>query len=374
MLNGKEKLLEYKQHNLKRCTKCVLPETMPYINFDIKGVCNYCNNYKIRNSPKPISDLQNILDPYKKSKGNDCIVPFSGGRDSCMGLHLAVKELGMKPVTYTYDWGMVTDLARRNISRFCSELGVENIIVADNIKLKRENVKKNIEAWLKYPDLGMVNIFTAGDKHFFRHVQDIKKQTGIKVDLWSVNPMEVTHFKAGFLGVPPDFEEEKVYSNGVSKQLRYQKLRFRAMLKSPSYFNSTIWDTLQGEYYRSFLEKKDYYHLFDYYTWDENEVNDVIINKYGFEMSPDTSTTWRIGDGTAAFYNYIYYTLAGMSEHDTFRSNQIREGQITRKEALDFIKEENKPRYQNMVWYLEACGLDFETVVKKINNTKKIFQ
>ena len=374
VLNGKEKLLEYKQHNLKRCTKCVLPETMPYINFDIKGVCNYCNNYKIRNSPKPISDLQNILDPYKKSKGNDCIVPFSGGRDSCMGLHLAVKELGMKPVTYTYDWGMVTDLARRNISRFCSELGVENIIVADNIKLKRENVKKNIEAWLKYPDLGMVNIFTAGDKHFFRHVQDIKKQTGIKVDLWSVNPMEVTHFKAGFLGVPPDFEEEKVYSNGVSKQLRYQKLRFRAMLKSPSYFNSTIWDTLQGEYYRSFLEKKDYYHLFDYYTWDENEVNDVIINKYGFEMSPDTSTTWRIGDGTAAFYNYIYYTLAGMSEHDTFRSNQIREGQITRKEALDFIKEENKPRYQNMVWYLEACGLDFETVVKKINNTKKIFQ
>ena len=374
VLNGKEKLLEYKQHNLKRCTKCVLPETMPYINFDSKGVCNYCNNYKIRNNPKPISDLQNILDPYKRAKGNDCIIPFSGGRDSCMGLHLAVKELGMKPVTYTYDWGMVTDLARRNISRFCSELGVENIIVADNIKLKRENVKKNIEAWLKYPDLGMVNLFTAGDKHFFRHVQDIKKQTGINIDLWSVNPMEVTHFKAGFLGVPPDFAEEKVYSNGVIKQLRYQKLRFKAMLKSPSYFNSTIWDTLQGEYYRSFLKKKDYYHLFDYYTWDENEVNDVIINDYGFERSPDTSTTWRIGDGTAAFYNYIYYTLAGMSEHDTFRSNQIREGQITREEALDFIKEENKPRYQNMVWYLEACGLDFETVVKKINSTKKIFE
>ena len=36
-----------------------------------------------------------------------------------------------------------------------------------------------------------------------------------------------------------------------------------------------------------------------------------------------------------------------------------------------FIKDENKPRYQNMVWYLEACGLDFETVVKKINSTKR---
>ena len=39
----------------------------------------------------------------------------------------------MKPVTYTYDWGMVTDLGRRNISRMCAELGVENIIVADDI-------------------------------------------------------------------------------------------------------------------------------------------------------------------------------------------------------------------------------------------------
>ena len=29
--------------------------------------------------------------------------------------------------TYTYDWGMVTDLGRRNISRMCADLGVENI-------------------------------------------------------------------------------------------------------------------------------------------------------------------------------------------------------------------------------------------------------
>ena len=52
-------------------------------------------------------------------------MPFSGGRDSCYGLDLIVKELGLKPITYTYDWGMVTDLGRRNISRMCAELGVE---------------------------------------------------------------------------------------------------------------------------------------------------------------------------------------------------------------------------------------------------------
>ena len=374
IIDGREKLLEYKSPDLKRCSKCILPETMPFINFNSDGICNYCLNYKIRNKPKPFSDLEKLVEPYRRAKGDDCIIPFSGGRDSFYGLHLAVKKLGMKPITYTYDWGMVTDLARRNISRLCSELEVENIIVADNIKWKRENVKMNIKAWLKYPDLGMVNIFTAGDKHFFRYVQNIKEQTGIPLDLWSINPMEVTHFKSGFLGVKPDFEEEKVYSNGWSKQLHYQKLRLKSMLKSPLYFNRSLFDTIQGEYYRSFLKKKDYFHLFDYYCWEENEINDVIINEYGFEKSPDTSTTWRIGDGTAAFYNYIYYTISGMSEHDTFRSNQIREGQISREKALQLVGLENQPRYQTIVWYLEAIGLDYENVIRTINSAKKLYE
>lgn len=141
-----------------------------------------------------------------------------------------------------------------------------------------------------------------------------------------VNPLEVTHFKAGFLGVPPDFEEKRVYMHGWQKQMEYQKLRFKAMLQSPGYFNSSLWDTLSGEYYRSFTEKKDYYHIFDYWRWDEKAIDDTLINDYGWELAVDTSTTWRIGDGTAGLYNYIYYLVAGFSEHDTFRSNQVREG------------------------------------------------
>tara|TARA_B110000240_G_scaffold196332_1_gene248255 strand:+ start:44 stop:1651 length:1608 start_codon:yes stop_codon:yes gene_type:complete len=374
VLDGREKLLEYNSHNLKRCKKCILTETMPFIEFDSKGVCNYCSEYKIVNQPKPIADFNKLLEPYRRENGPDCIIPLSGGRDSCMGLHIAVKYLGLKPITYTYDWGMVTDLARRNISRICSKLGVENIIVADDIKWKRENVSKNVKAWLKKPDLGMVNLFTAGDKHFFKHVEDVKKQTGISLNLWSINPLEVTHFKSGFLGIKPNLKDNEVYSSGLKKQLNYQKLRYKKMLESPAYFNRSIIDSLVGEYYRSFNGKTDYYHIFDYYKWDEIEIDDILINEYEFEKAPDTTTTWRIGDGTAAFYNYIYYTLAGFSEHDTFRSNQIREGQISRDEALKLVYIENKPRYQNIVWYIEALGLDYETVINTINKTKKIYE
>ena len=348
---------------------------MPFIRFDDKGVCNYCHHYKFRNNPKPKEELFDLVKPYRRESDQlDCIVPFSGGRDSCYGLHLIVNELKMKPVTYTYDWGMVTDLGRRNISRMCSQLGVENIIIAADISKKRANIRKNLNAWLKSPNLGMMAMLTAGDKHFFRYVEEVKKQTGIDLNLWGVNPLEVTHFKTGFLGIPPDFEEKRVYSHGIRNQINYHGKRFKAMLDSPRYFNTSLWDTLSGEYHRSFTEKQDYYHIFDYWRWDEEEVDNVLLNDYDWEKAVDTSTTWRIGDGSAAFYNYVYYTVAGFTEHDTFRSNQIREGQISREEALERVADENQPRYQNLRWYLDTLGMDFKEVIKVVNNIPKLYK
>lgn len=369
---GEEKLLEYKRFKLIRCARCILPETMPFIRFDQNGVCNYCHAYKPRNKPRPVEELFALVESYRRAGAEDCIVPFSGGRDSCYGLHLIAKELKMNPIAYTYDWGMVTDLGRRNISRMCAKLGVENIIIADDISLKRQNIKKNFSAWLKAPNLGMVSILTAGDKHFFRHVETVKRQTGISLNLWGVNPLEVTHFKAGFLGIPPDFDETRVYMSSWKKQIEYQTLRFRAMLKSPSYFNRSLWDTVSGEYHRSFAPKTDYFHIFDYWRWDEKIIDSTLLSEYDWERAPDTNTTWRIGDGTAAIYNYIYYTVAGFSEHDTFRSNQVREGDLSRAEALALVEDENQPRYPNIKWYLDAIGMDLREVIGIINAIPKL--
>jgi hypothetical protein len=363
---AEEKLLKHEPYRGRRCTRCILPETMPYIAFDEAGVCNYCRHYTSRNQPRPVAELERLVAPYRRADGPECIVPFSGGRDSCYALHLVVKELGLRAIAYTYDWGMVTDLGRRNISRMCAALGVENIIVADDITKKRRHIARNLQAWLKAPDLGMVSILTAGDKHFFRHVETVKRQTGVQMNLWGVNPLEVTHFKAGFLGVPPDFAEKHVYSHGVRKQLRYHALRTRAMMRSPGYFNSSMWDTLYGEFYRSFKKKEHYFHLFDYWQWDERVV-DGTLERYDWERAVDTNTTWRIGDGTAAFYNYIYHSVVGFTEHDTFRSNQVREGQLTRAEALALVDDENRPRYPNIKWYLDAIGLEFPDVIRVVN-------
>jgi glucosamine--fructose-6-phosphate aminotransferase (isomerizing) len=102
-------------------------------------------------------------------------------------------------------------------------------------------------------------------------------------------------------------------------------------------------------------------------------IDNVLSVEYDWERAPDTSTTWRIGDGTAAMYNYVYYTVAGFTEHDTFRSNQIREGDIDRGTALEKVMDENRPRYQNIKWYLDALGMDFSLVINKINEIPRLY-
>lgn len=372
-----KRLLEYNidaVSKLRRCTKCLLPETFPFISYDKKGVCNYCNNYKLRNQPRPLDDLFCLVEPYRSKDGSyDCIVPFSGGRDSTFTLHMIKKVLGLNPIAFTYDWGMVTDLARRNIARVCGKLGVENIIVAADIAKKRNNIKKNILAWLKRPRLGTVPLFMAGDKYFFYYTNQLKKQTGVELNIWGINNLENTDFKTGFAGVKPLFNKKRIYSLSMKGKLNFFMYVGKNLVLNPSYFNSSNLDSLGSILSRYMFPQKDYYSFFDYYQWNEKEIEELILNEYDWEKAIDTNSTWRIGDGTASFYNYIYYTVAGFSENDTFRSNQIREGLISREEGLKMIEEENMPRYENLKWYLEIVGLDYETTIKRINSIPKLY-
>jgi glutamine---fructose-6-phosphate transaminase (isomerizing) len=360
---------------LNRCKKCLLPETFPFIEFDESGTCNYCNNYRSGSAKKSIDELKNITEPFRrKDGGQECIVPLSGGRDSSFSLHYIKKELGLHPLAYTYDWGMVTDLARRNIARICGKLGIEHIIVAADIRKKREYIHKNIVAWLKKPELGMIPLFMSGDKAFHHHLIKLQEKTGISLNIWGENSLEKTDFKTGFAGLPPEFTKKVIYSLSTVNSIKLFGYLAKSTVMNPAYINSSILDNLKSQYSRSFTKKTNYYNFYDFYQWNEQTIVSTIVNEYDWEFAIDTNSSWRIGDGTSAFYNYIYYTVAGFSEFDTFRSNQIREGTITREEGLKLIFEENIPRYETLRWYLAILGLDFEHVIKTINSIPKLYR
>lgn len=364
--------VQERRDNLRRCTKCILPETMPFIEFGSDGECNYCKNFV----PTKQKSLEEFLAPFssltRESGQPDCIVGFSGGRDSSYGLHYLKKELGLNPIAYTYDWGMITDLARRNQSRMCGKLGIEQILHSADIEKKRDNVRKNVMAWLKKPDLGTVPILMAGDKHFYYYINQLQRRFCSPVIFCENGKLERSHFKAGYAGVN-EVRRHRTYDVSKLENLRLVFYYASSFLRNPAYINGSIIDSATGYFSAYLTDHSGYYYLYDYLNWDEDKIDDTLINDYGWETDPTSPSTWRIGDGTAAFYNYIYYTMAGLTENDTLRSNQIRYGLMSRDEALKRVAEENKPRYEVMKWYANTIGFNLTMAIKRINAANKIF-
>ncbi len=369
LFQGKEAIA-----GIKRCTRCILPETFPFLQFDSNGVCSFCRNHQ-KYQIEGEDALRAAVEKFRSKDGRpDCLVGISGGRDSCYGLHYVKNVLGMNPIAYTYDWGMVTDLARRNISRMCGKLGIEHILVSADINKKRRFIRKNVRAWLRRPDLGMIPLFMAGDKQFYYYMNQLRKQTGIDFMLFCAgNEFEQTNFKTGFCGVGPA-PKGILTSLPLFSKIKLASYYGRQALLNPAYLNSSILDTVFA-YFCSYMMPHDYLYLFHYIGWDEKSIMKTLFDEYGWELAGDTVATWRIGDGTAAFYNYIYYTVAGFTEMDTFRSNQIREGRISRDEALELARKENLPRYEAIKWYLGVIdiGIPFDDVIRTINAIPKLY-
>lgn len=357
---------------LRRCSKCLLPETFPFIEFDEKGECNYCRSYQ-KIALAPLAELQAAAERIRRTDGRqDCIVMFSGGRDSSFLLHYVVTELKLHPLVFTYDWGMSTPVGDANAQRMCEQLKVERYIMDGNTQRKLRNIRLNVNAWKKHPTLGMVPLFMAGDKHFMTAVNRLSAERELSTVFIGTNPFEKTDFKAGFCGVEPNFDAEHIHSMKRGGQRKMIGFYLREFLRDPAYINASLWESATA--FLSFYDaKQEQINLYKYVMWDEADINDLLINTYGWEMAADTPTTWRIGDGTASFYNYIYHTMAGFTENDTLRSNQIREGKLTRAEALERVLAENRPRPDSIQWYCKRIGVDYESTMAAINNAPKLY-
>ncbi|NVJ91206.1 MAG: hypothetical protein HWE34_06090 [Methylocystaceae bacterium] len=356
----------------KRCTRCILPHTYPFIEFDEEGVCNYCNHFE-KQKFLGKEALNRRLEPYRSSTGApDCILALSGGRDSCYGLHYLAEEMEMHPIAYTYDWGLVTDLARRNQARMCGKLGIEHIVRADDIPTKRRYIRRNIEAWCKRPNLGMVPIFMAGDKMFFHWAREVRKETGIETVIFcSGNELERCEFKVGFTGINDLAVTEVLYQYPLWNKVRMALWYAKEYALNPAYFNESFRDSLFS-FYSTFVAKEDFIHLYHYIPWDEKVIDKTLLEDYNWEKGSESDNTWRVGDGYTSFINLIYYSVAGFSEYDTFRSNQIRAGILTREQGLKMAMNDNVPKMEALEEFARVIGFNLDEVLIKIDAIPKL--
>src|SRR5688572_21501682 len=107
--------------DLVRCVRCGLPETYETIEFDRAGVCNICRQKEFKDAAidwrARKQQLDDLIAEHRGRYAYDCIVPFSGGKDSTFTLHYLVAEYGIKPLVVQFDHGFMRPRLLENNER-----------------------------------------------------------------------------------------------------------------------------------------------------------------------------------------------------------------------------------------------------------------
>lgn len=357
--------------DLRRCTRCILPETFPEIEFDESGVCNYCLDYE----PVRVygeEAFEKVLDEYRDTgEKYDCVVPISGGRDSAFVLHQMVRKYGMRVLALTVDSGAIMPEGYRNIDRVTKVLDVDHVWIRDgsHIETARRNARIKFHAWLKKPSINMiVPVLNSADKQMNLRIFRYAHENGVPLVLGGNNignsTFEQEHFKTGFLGVFPD--ERGFYST-------YDKIRlfflfgWEFLRNRYNYHWSVFNEYLGGAfvYFFESLQKPDDVEalgFYDYIYWNEKDVVSTVVDELGWRGASDTAATWRVDDAAYPLIDYMYLKLVGFNEFDEHYSKLIREGQISRDEAFKRCMSDHAPRIPSMMRIFEELEVTKEQV------------
>lgn len=129
---------------MRKCVRCLTPETVDTITFDEDGVCSVCRQIEFK---KDKIDwiargraLQELIDEYKNKGLYDCIVPYSGGKDSVFQLYYIIKVLKLKPLVVRFNhWGYRPLVEENNTSVF-KQLGCDVVEFTPNWHVVRETM------------------------------------------------------------------------------------------------------------------------------------------------------------------------------------------------------------------------------------------
>ena len=95
--------------------------------------------------------------------------------------------------------------------------------------------------------------------------------------------------------------------------------------------------------------------------YDEAECVNVVTSELGWELPPGCNSGWRADCSIAELKNLLFRQGSGASYIDTYLSNMVRSGDISRDEALARLAREGKVsehRLEHVARVLEV-ELDF---------------
>jgi len=350
---------------MKYCSRCLLPETHETIEFDERGVCNICRNHEFKKEKidwgQKKEDFLNILEEYRGKYSYDCIVPYSGGKDSTYTLYKLVKEFKLKCLVVSFDHGFYRQTLLENNKRVFKKLGVDSIVYKPN--------------WLTVRKLMLESLLRKGDfcwhchSGIFAYPMQVAINYNVPLVIWGEPQAEYTAYYS-YEDTLNESEEvdEKRFNRFVNLGItaddmlgmlgddsldtrdldpfKYPKLRDlkRINYRSICLGSYIPWDVKK----QVALIKKEL-------NWEE-DLNAGIPPEYGYE---------KIECQMQGIRDYLKYIKRGYGRTTHLTTIDVRNSRIDRDDAQKLVDEYDGKRPESLDHFLEMMSLtekEFNTI------------
>ncbi len=352
---------------LRKCINCGLPETFETIEFDTRGVCNICTQKKHKDTidwATRKKALTELIESYRGKHDYDCIVPFSGGKDSTFTLLYLVREYKLKPLVVQFNHGFMRPNLHENNTRTFKKLGVDVLSFTPNWKVVKRVMR---EALIRKGDFCW-HCHTG----IFSYPMHVALKFRVPLLIWGEPSSEYTAYY--------DYRDDQIEEVDETRFNRFVNLGITAedmagMIKEDFTLDPR---DMQPYTYPSVRElsklkcrsvclgsyipwdvKGNVQQIVDAVGWKGDHVEGVPFDQYPYE---------KIECYMQGVRDYIKYLKRGYSRVTQMTALDLRNGRIEKDQAQKLIAEfegYRPPSLDLFLSYLEMTEDEFNAIVMK---------
>jgi hypothetical protein len=304
--------------DVKRCIRCVMPESYPGITIDNEGVCSFCRHFETRwgnfvSSPEEQVEsetkLQRIFEQAKrKGKRYDALIGVSGGKDSSYCLYVCKEIYGLNVLTCTRDNGFMSEEGKERIHKLVSAFDVPHLYYADPYATE------------------LAGIFLRKTGNFCAPCQLLS---------FNIHAMIAREYDIPLIIMGSSSRTD----GSLPKSLNpWDPWYFRNVLKGEN-FN----ERLHCSFYRNYILREGFNRLIgrrrivclpDYLDWDEDQIVNLFAEQYDIHLGEEHSDC-----AVDEVKEYLATRKCGGSSTKVVKySLLILGGKLSREKALEMLK------------------------------------
>lgn len=332
---------------MRKCVRCLTPETVDTITFDEAGVCSVCRQIEFKKDKIDWAArgeaLQEIIAEYKNKGLYDCIVPYSGGKDSVFQLFYIIRVLKLKPLVVRFNhWGYRPLVEENNTSIF-KQLGCDVVEFTPNWHVVRETM---LEAFKRRGDFCW-HCHTG----IYAGVMQMAVRFEVPLLFWGESTAE---YHSWYTFEEMEEVDEKRFNRlmnqGITADDMYEFLEGRVERRDLWMFDYPKRKDLIRLKVRSIC-------LGNYIEWDTRANVDLIKRELGWkgqqvEGVPPEYDYEKIECKFQGMRDYSKFVKRGYGRANHLLSIDIRNGRKTREEGMEIEYQYDGKRPASMDWFL----------------------